>query len=309
METQSATAPRGLVQRERERLFLQPVDRVMFVYLLYIPVLVALFGRPLADFTHIFVGNALVGLFVWLLARYATPGRAKILDFVRAVYPAVLFGYFYNQTGSLMRLFHTEFFDSWFTNWEVQMYGFNASLWIEHNVLGADWAIWLTEPLSLAYFSYYLMFPVMLIALLAKKRNDLVGEYMTASAIVFFVSYNLFWFFPLEGPRWHFAELYQQSVDGPFFREMVNYVIANGAVRGGCMPSTHTGVALVTLMFLWRDYRTAFWISLPFGIGIALGAVYGRFHYPTDIVVGALIAAPLTVFTMRNYARWNARNT
>jgi membrane-associated phospholipid phosphatase len=291
------------------RQYLQPVDRVVFVYLLYVPVLVMLFATELADYTHIFVGNSLVALFVWLLARYATPGTAFALDFLRGIYPALLFTYFYNQTGSLMNLIHAEFFDSWFTQWEFTTYGFNATLWLESNVLTGAWVKWLTESLSLAYFSYYLMFPAMLITLLIKKRNELVGEYMTASAIVFFVSYNLFWFFPLEGPRWHFAEVYQFSVDGPFFREMVNYVIAGGAVRGGCMPSTHTGVALVTLMFLWRDFRTAFWISLPFGLGIALGAVYGRFHYPTDIVVGALIAAPLTWYTMRNYSRWRSRSS
>lgn len=301
MKSKTVTTP-------QERSYLQPVDRVIFIYLLYIPVLVTLFARPLADFTHIFIGNLIVALFVWTLARISTPSRNKALDSLRAVYPAALFGYFYNQTGSLMHLFHAEFFDSWFTLWELQTYGFNATLWFDEHILVQDWAVWFTELLSMAYFSYYLMFPVMLITLLFKKRFDLVCEYMTASAIVFFVSYNLFWFFPIEGPRWHFAEVYQYSVDGPVFREMVNYVIAGGAVRGGCMPSTHTGVALVTLLFLWRDYRKAFWTTLPLGIGIAIGAVYGRFHYPTDIIVGALIAAPLTLYTMRNYSRWISKS-
>jgi membrane-associated phospholipid phosphatase len=100
----------------------------------------------------------------------------------------------------------------------------------------------------------------------------------------------LFFLYPIEGPRWHFADLYLNDIDGFLFRPMVEYVIANGAVRGGCMPSSHVGVALVIMTYCFRNYRKWGWILVPINIGLALGAVWGRFHYASDIVIGALLA-------------------
>ncbi|MFQ5607232.1 MAG: phosphatase PAP2 family protein [Candidatus Zixiibacteriota bacterium] len=283
---------------------LSPVDRVVFGYLAYIPLVVLVLGRPLADYSDVFLKNSLVAVAVALIVRFLPLGRHRLTDIIRLVYPALLFGYFYNQTGGLMRLVYPEFFDSWFVGWEAGVIGANPTLWLDRSFLGTGGAPWVTELLSMCYFSYYIMFPATLIPLLVLKRYRLTQEILTAVLITFAVSFNLFWFFPLEGPRWHFAEVYQYDITGAFFRPLVDFVIANGAVRGGCMPSTHTGVALVVLVYLYREYRKWFWVALPLVIGIGLGAVYGRFHYATDISVGAAIAAVCVWFTIRFYPRW-----
>ncbi|MEE8578091.1 MAG: phosphatase PAP2 family protein, partial [candidate division Zixibacteria bacterium] len=70
----------------------------------------------------------------------------------------------------------------------------------------------------------------------------------------------------------------------------VNYVIENGAVHGGCMPSTHVAVAIVIMMVCFRYYRRAGWYLLPVNIGLAVGTVWGRFHYVSDVFVGTAIA-------------------
>ena len=75
---------------------------------------------------------------------------------------------------------------------------------------------------------------------------------------------------------------------------MVEYVIANGAVRGGCMPSTHFGIALVILLYCFRYYRKAAWWLLPAVIGLGIGTVWGRFHYVSDVIVGGLIGLAVT---------------
>lgn len=292
-----------------DRYGLYPVDWIIFAYLLYIPLLTLLFARPLAEYSSIFTGNLLVGALVLGIVRFLPPGKTRPGDFLRVVYPAILFTYFYNQTGALMHLFHPEFLDPALAGWEKNALGLNITLYLDQNFLGLEMAIWVTEILSAAYFSYYLMFPALVIPLALSGKHKVLREILTCSVITFFVSYNLFWFFPIEGPRWHFMEVYSQAVEGPFFREMVNYIIAGGAVRGGCMPSTHTGVALVVLIYLYRHYRGWFWVGLPLTIGIGIGAVYGRFHYPTDIIVGALIASGCIALTMKYYPRWcNRRN-
>ncbi len=297
----------SLLKLLRQRL--DPVDWAVFAYLAYIPLITLIFGRPLEDYSSIFVKNALVAILVALVVFYLPLGRGRVTDIVRLVYPAVLFGYFYTQTGALMTLVYPEFFDPWFVAWEAKTLGTNPTVWLDRNFLAAPVARWVTEFLSMCYFSYYIMFPATLIPLLALRKNRLIQEILTASVITFAVSFNLFWFFPLEGPRWHFAEVYNHDISGVLFRPLVDFMIDNGAVRGGAMPSTHTGLALVVLVYLFREYRKWFWVGLPLLVGLGAGAVYGRFHYVTDIFVGVAIAAICVWFTIRYYPRWTFQST
>lgn len=309
IEATASDAPCAATSEQRKpNRMLSPVDRAVFAYLAYVPLIILIFGRPLGSYTPIFITNALVASLVWLIVRYFPLGRNRTSDIIRLVYPALLFGYFYTQTGALINLVYPEFFDPWFVTWEAGILGNNPTLWLDRNFLASPSARWVTELLSLSYFSYYLMFPATLIPLLALRRNKLIQEILTASLITFAVSFNLFWFFPLEGPRWHFSDVYIHDITGAVFRPLVDFVITKGAVHGGCMPSTHTGVALVVLVYLFREYRTWFWAGLPLVVGIGAGAVYGRFHYITDIIVGAAIAALCVWFTIRCYPRWTARS-
>ena len=300
-----STFPSALKRADR---LLSPLDRAVLAYLAYIPLITLIFGRPLGNYTPIFINNALIAALVALIVRYFPLGRNRVGDIIRLAYPALLFGYFYMQTGALMTLVYPEFFDPWFVTWEAGALGTNPTLWLDRNFLTTPASWWVTEFLSMCYFSYYIMFPATLIPLLALRKNKLIQEILTACLITFAVSFNLFWLFPLEGPRWHFAEVYEHAVTGAVFRPLVDFVIAGGAVRGGCMPSTHTGVALVVLVYLFREYRKWFWVGLPLVIGIGAGAVYGRFHYVTDIIVGAAIAAICVWFTMRYYPRWTSQS-
>ncbi len=284
-----------------------PVDKVVLANLAYIALLVSFFGRPLGAYSQVYIGNALVALAVLALVRWAAPGRSRLTDILRAAYPALLFGYFYNQTGSLMHLFYPEFHDGCLTGWEAQVFGANVTVWLDTHFLGHGViTTFVTELLSGCYFGYYLLMPVVVIPLLVLKRYKQLGEILTAASITFAVSFNLFWFYPIEGPRWHFASVYTHDITGPVFRSMVQFIIKNGAVHGGAMPSTHTGVALVFLVYLYRFYRRWFYVALPIVIGIAFGAVYGRFHYISDILVGAAIAAGCIAITIRYYPRWSA---
>jgi len=283
-----------------------PVDKVVLANLLYITLLVTFFGRPISSFSGIYTGNTIVALAILALVRWAPPGRSRLTDILRAGYPALLFGYFYQQTGGLMHLFYPEFLDGSLTGWEAQVFGANITVWLDRHFLGQGAITTLvTEVLSGCYFGYYLLMPAVVIPLLALKRYRQLGEILTAASITFAVSFNLFWFYPIEGPRWHFASVYTHDITGPVFRSMVQFVIKNGAVHGGAMPSTHTGVALVFLVYLYRFYRRWFYVTLPIVIGIALGAVYGRFHYISDIIVGAAIATACIAVTIRYYPKWS----
>lgn len=274
---------------------LYPFEWLVLGYSTLMITLLAIFGRPLtyhADEFGFYVGVTLLTLAMALTVDDKS-GRWRAL--IRLGYLAVLFTFFYRNTGGLMDLLYDGFLDDQVVRFEAAVFGTNPTIYFDQNLLGT----WINEIMSFSYFSYYFMIPVFLVAVFLRGDYEVLKQSLTAISLTFFASYLLFILYPVEGPRWYFAEEYLNSIEGPLFRPLVEYVINNGAVRGGAMPSSHTGVAIVILMFCFRFYRRAAWWMLPLVVGLAAGTVWGRFHYVSDVIVGAAIAIVATVLARR----------
>jgi len=256
-----------------------------------------IFGRPLENYLAEVASYAALAGIAALIVRFADPDRSRFVAAVRWLYPAALFTWCYELTAGLMFLFHDRFLDASLTAFERSLFGFNPTLYIDAHLLTA----WVTEPVSAAYFSYYFMIPVFVISVFIKRHDRILRSAMSTVFITFIVSYTLFWLYPVEGPRWFFAEQYQHPLQGFVFRRLVELVIEQAAVRGGCMPSSHLAVALVILLYCFRFYRKAAWWLLPVVIGLAIGTVWGRFHYVSDLVVGAAIGFAVTFAVWKWY--------
>jgi membrane-associated phospholipid phosphatase len=243
-------------------------------------------------------------LAVFLAIFFLNSDKDKITHFFRLLYPALLFTFFYRQTGGLMKLIFPEFLDYQLTAFEKSIFGVYPTFWIEQNVLN----VWLTEILSGTYFLYYPMIGVYLLVLYFKKRFQLIKQSLTAIAITFFISYMLFYLYPLEGPRYFFEGQYMFDITGPIFRPMVE-LAQQGSVRGGCMPSSHIAVALVINIFFLKHFKKVGILLLINNIGMALGTFYGRYHYISDVVVGVVIGISVTWLTLRYYNRFDHPET
>jgi membrane-associated phospholipid phosphatase len=244
-----------------------------------------LLGRPLFAYTGQIVFYLAMAILAGSIIRYTDPNDSTLQRAFRVLYPAVMATFFYRMTGGQMFLLFDQFFDWQVVAFEKGLLGVNPTLWIDRRLPNLG----LTELLSACYFSYYLLLPGFMIPVFVRGDLGVLREYFAAASITFFVSYSLFWLYPVEGPRWHFSGVYSHSVDGIFFRPIVELVINNAAVHGGAMPSSHTGVALVTLIFCFKYYRRWGWILLPIVAGLAAGTVWGRFHYLSDVIAGAAI--------------------
>jgi len=260
-------------------------DWIIIGYCLLMVAAILLLGRPLSVYTDELAFYAATGLIALLISRYVDPSQSRWHALVRLLYPAAMFTFFYRATGGLMFLLTDQFLDWQVVTFEKMILGANPTLYFDAHMLNT----WTNEILSFCYFSYYPMLPIFLIVTFARKHYRVVIEFTAAACLTFFISYLLFSLYPVEGPRWYFAELYANKIEGPLFRPLVEMVINRGAVHGGAMPSSHTGVALVIMLFCFRYYRRAGWILLPIVTGLALGTVWGRFHYASDVIVGAAI--------------------
>ncbi len=270
-------------QSDRGRLFLY--DKLIVGFSLLMVTIIILLGRPLTNFIGEIAFFLAAALIVPVMARYLDANTGRWQKFIRLLYPVVLFTFFYTAMGGLIFLLFDQFFDPQLTAFEKSILGYNPTLYIDKHLLN----VWTNEFLSACYYSYYLMLPAFFITMFIKRRDAIIVRTMSAVCITFFVSYLLFILYPVEGPRWFFADIFQNEIEGPFFRQIVNYVIDNAAFHGGCMPSSHVAVAIVILLATFKYYRKAGYILLIPNIGLAIGTFWGRFHYVSDIFVGAAI--------------------
>lgn len=284
----------------RAPIRLYPFDYLVIGYSLVMLLLVTLFGRPLEAYYDEMIAYAALAALSTLIIHYSNQQTTRLGRFLRLCYPAILFTVFYRLTGGTMFLVFDSFFDWKITAFEKALFGVNPTLYIDQHLLNP----WLTEIFMAAYFCYYLMIPGAVLGLFFSNRLEVLKELVTAICLTFFVSYPLFFLFPVEGPRWFFAEAYQHMLDGPLFWPLVKTVIDNGAVHGGCVPSTHVAVALVITMFSFRYYRAWRWPLTAITAGMAIGTFWGRFHYVSDVLIGVAIA--YTVLVWKFWPHWTA---
>ena len=68
-----------------------------------------------------------------------------------------------------------------------------------------------------------------------------------------------------------------------------HFVLEQGASRGAAFPSSHVGVSVAQALTMLRFRRRhASWVTV-LTVLVALGSVYGGFHYGTDAIAGALL--------------------
>jgi membrane-associated phospholipid phosphatase len=258
-------------------------------------VVLTLFGQEVGDRQWNIAVYAGVIMLVVAIVRWFPRENSRLSMAVRLLYPVLLLTPFYRMTGDYMFLLFDRFLDTQLVQIEAAVFGVNPTLYIDRHLLN----VWANETIHFCYSSYYLMIPGFYLAMFLLRRDAIIVSAWTATMITFIASYSLFILYPIEGPRWHFAEVYEHAVEGPVFRQFVEMVMAKGAVRGGGMPSSHSGVAVVLMMYLLRHYRPAGLVFAVLVTGLAVGCVWGRFHYVSDVIVGIMIAIIATVVVWR----------
>jgi membrane-associated phospholipid phosphatase len=278
-----------------------PFDWLIVGYCSLMMMLIVVFGRPLGNYLDELAVYAGISLISLLIVRYVDEDRGRLHAFARLLYPVLLFGLFYRTMGGLVFLFFDGFLDWQLTTFERLIIGVNPTLYIDQHLLN----VWLNELFSFCYFSYYFMVPVLLLLLFRVRKYDAMKQSLTAICVAFFMSYVLFTLYPIEGPRWFFVNEFANTIDGPVFRPLTQMVIDNAAFHGGCMPSSHVAVALVVMLAGFKHLRKLGWVLVPVNIGLAIGTVWGRYHYISDMFVGAAIGIFATVLVWKYFDKWN----
>lgn len=143
----------------------------------------------------------------------------------------------------------------------------------------------LSELLHLCYLSYYALVLVPPLVLLARRRHGPLARTVLALAITYLLCFITYLLFPVAGPRFVFGPA--EAPAGPI-RAIVLGVLERGSSRGTAFPSSHVAASVAaTLAAFGVDRRVGLGLGIV-TVGLALGAVYGGYHYAVDACAGLL---------------------
>jgi len=167
--------------------------------------------------------------------------------------------------------------------WEAAVFGTSPV-----RTVSAHWpyAV-LSEFLHAAYLSYYLIIYGPPLFLYVRGRLDEFRGTVTGVMAMFAICYVVFIVFPVAGPRYEWAPP-ATVFDGPV-RRLALRLLAAGSSRGTAFPSSHVAVAVVQTVLAFRWSVRAGLLLGALTSCLAVGAVYGGFHYGVDVLAGGAL--------------------
>lgn len=268
------------------------LDRLTAGYVLAFALALATLGRASEAWAFLFTTHLAIFVLIGCVVWYWHDRRNGFAGFVRNLYPLILYSLFYSELETADFWVLSAFQDQQLVAFEQSLFGVVPNIWI----VPAQTA-WANEIMMAGYFSYYLLMPIVSLVLFFRRRVDELRGMLCAITAAFVISYLGFVLFPVEGPRYFLADQFQAPLAGWFFVPLVRFVIDNGAIHGGCMPSSHVAVALVTLFWTRRSLSRLGAVLTPIVFVLILGTAWGRFHYVTDIFAGIIVGAAALALT------------
>ncbi|WP_420633361.1 phosphatase PAP2 family protein [Candidatus Palauibacter sp.] len=257
------------------------IDRLAIGYFGVTGLVALLFGGlPGAGIT---TAHALIIFGIIRLA--SSDPRAGLRGVIRASYAVLLTPALYAELAVLNRFVTQRYFDTTVQGWDAAMFGGQPSM--ELSTL-LPWLPF-SEVLHLGYFAYYAIVPAALIGVYRTRGFDALHRTACAVTGAFFVSYLIFTFFPVAGPRYEFVRIGGEIGDGTLYR-LVHGILETGSSKGTAFPSSHIAASLAAVVAAGREDARWFWLLIVPEIALTIGTVYGRFHYAADALVGALLA-------------------
>lgn len=210
--------------------------------------------------------------------------RAGLAAIARAAYAVFLTPLLYAELAVLNRFFTERYFDATVQAWDAALFGGQPSVGLS---AALPW-LSLSEVLHLGYFAYYAIIPAAILGVFATRGVEALQRTALAVAAAFFVSYLIFMFFPVAGPRYEFAPIGGEIGEGTLFG-IVHGILEAGSSKGTAFPSSHIAASLAAVVAAGREDPRWFRLLLIPELALTAGTVYGRFHYATDALAGILL--------------------
>jgi hypothetical protein len=212
--------------------------------------------------------NVLLVILVLLMPRARRAG--PVGRFIGDWYPLLLVTALYTQVG-LVNLADGRAYDRIVIGWEQVLFGFQpARDWIRSSP-----SVWLSWVLYLGYLAYYPITAAAPLALWVTGQREAMRRAMTAIMATFYLCYAIFLLSPADNVATQTA-----------IARLAAGLLENVAAWGAAFPSSHVAVSVVATFAALREWRALGWVLTVPTTLLALGCVYGQFHYAVEVMAG-----------------------
>ena len=296
---------------------LSPADLVTIAFLLFLTALNVFFHSRVEEWALLAAINLAIIIAAALLARKAEESKSRLLIGLHRWYCYLIILFIFKELHRMVHPIHPTDYDQLFISIDRWMFGVNPTQWISqfaHPLL--------TELLQVAYFSYYVLFIILGVAL---YRRHAIGDFDKAAFLIvygFYLSYLGYFALPGVGPRFTLHDFSSLETDLPgvlltnVLRAFVNagesipqsHVDAINLVQRDVFPSGHTQLTIIVMTLAFRYKINARWLVLTLGSLLIVSTIYLRYHYVVDLLAGALLAW-FTIWTGDKLELWWRRTS
>jgi membrane-associated phospholipid phosphatase len=259
-------------------------DRLSLAYLLGFPLIIVVFRENLPYWYLFVAGHYCLSIPVLWLLRQRECGNGTVI-FLRAWYPLIQAVCAYKEMGFMIFLIRQDWIDPLFISADASLFGVQPSI-----VLGDTENRMIHEFMHIMYLSYLIYVPYFGLLLYHRRHLAELRNFFSAVIICYYLSFAGYLLFPTQGPRYAlFSDPLEYRLPGYLCTHVVDFLMANAALHGGCMPSMHAAVATVFLLFGWRYSKKIGGIITPLVLLMMISCVYGRYHYAIDVLTGIVL--------------------
>lgn len=269
------------------RAQLNLVDRL---YLFYLAAVAALAAWSSHAAFKVIILHAAIGLSIWIIA--VNQHRSPVIRFLHDWYPLAMFIFSFEEVARFSLAVVPHWQDLHVISFEQHVFSASPNLLVLRTYSRP-----LSELMAFGYFSYYPLFPVVGGLLYARKDRQPFRNLVLESVLMYLAAFAVYIGFPTEGPR-HALVAFHPPPPGWIFGWLVQLIQGGAGVHGNALPSSHVGLATLCALSAQRVLpRLApyIWVSLCL---ICIGAVYGGYHYISDVLAGFVVA--LTAAALRS---------
>jgi membrane-associated phospholipid phosphatase len=225
------------------------------------------------------VGTAGVHLAVLVVVTALLRSRRQHGD-LAAWIPLVLWPALYAEVPTVIAGLGSSFHDGSVQAWELALFGQQPARTLAAALPNRV----LSEVLHAGYLSYYGLIYLPPALLFARAKRAEFASTVFALTTVWLACLVVFVVFPVAGPRYLWGE--PTGVPNGPMRSLATWLLELGSSRGTAFPSSHVAVTVVQSVVALRFQRPVGMVATVLTALLAVGAVYGGFHYAVDVVAG-----------------------
>lgn len=312
-------------RHEIPRIRFLAVEKLSILYNFLTTLLIIVFYPALCNPRAMFMGRFFI-LVLTIASLYLycrIPSKAT--RYLRLLLQISFLNFWYPETFEFSRMFGN--YDHLFASLDLALFGCQPSLMFGKVCDNMFWR-------ELFCFGYWMFYPMIMIVVtyffFLRPRDAERCSFVVV--LSFFIYYIVFMFVPVAGPQFYFPVITDDLAlsgecpnigdyfdknpvaltaldnDGGLFECLVKWAQSFGERPTAAFPSSHVGIATITIIFARRMGKWFFAGLFVIYLVLCFSTVYIRAHYLVDVIAGAATGFLLYWLTSHMFEKFFSKN-